>query len=135
MSNFRGEIRSSPLHAKRKQKTWRKKQPQTFSQTPSWCIKNSLIVWQDTPLGKTTVSEAVYVKQLYHTKHPLFLDCPHFTNSSLRNYHVERLSEAGAPLVVQQASLAQNVKAYARGAHSLPLQMKVANIVSGKQRH
>ena len=41
------------------------------------------------------------------------------------------MNDAGAPLIVQQASLAQNVKAYARGAHSLPLQIKVANIVSG----
>ena len=45
--------------------------------------QHSAIIWHDTPIGKNTVSENVsfYVKQLFVTKHPLFLDCPHFTNS------------------------------------------------------
>jgi hypothetical protein len=97
---------------------------------------SSAVYWSDIPIGKTSISQAVsvYVKKLHGQKHALFLDCPHFTNSSLRKYHIERLSEAGAPLVVQQASLAQNVKSYARGAHSLPLQKKVAEIVAGQKK-
>ena len=47
---------------------------------------------------------------------------------------IERLNNAGAPLIFQQASLAQNVKAYARGANDLTTQVKIANIVAGKKR-
>ena len=92
----------------------------------------SLCHWQN------NCAEAVscYEKQLHEQNHPLFVnnvDCPHFTKTSLRKYHVERLSDAAAPLIVQQASLAQNVKSYARGAHTLDEQMKVAKVVSGNQ--
>jgi hypothetical protein len=44
------------------------------------------------------------------------------------------LNNAGAPLIFQQASLAQNVKAYARGGNDLKTQVKIANIVAGKKR-
>jgi hypothetical protein len=91
--------------------------------------------WSDAPIGKTVVGQTVqyYVKQLAEY-HPLFQDCSHFTNTSLRKYHCDRLSDAGAPLIVQQASLAQNTRAYARGADDLETKRKVANIVQGNSR-
>ena len=47
--------------------------------------------WSDIPVGKTTVADAVgfYVRELTKTyAHPMFKDCGHFTNSSLRKYHI-----------------------------------------------
>ena len=41
------------------------------------------------------------------------------------------LSEAGAPIIVQQESLAQNTKVYAKKATHLANKDKVAEIVSG----
>ena len=76
--------------------------------------KDSDFIWSDVPLGKMTVAEAVskYVAHiLEHDKIQTLVDkgCK-FTNSLLRKYHVERLAEAGVPLIHQQASLAQNIE-------------------------
>jgi hypothetical protein len=96
---------------------------------------NSQYIWSDVPIGKSMVGETVqfYVKQLV-LFHPLFRDGLHFTNTSLRKYHCNRLSDAGAPLIVQQASLAQNTRAYARGDNDMATKLKVANIVAGNVR-
>ena len=99
--------------------------------------KDRDFIWSDVPLGKTIVAEAVskYVAHiLEHDKIQTLFDkgCK-FTiaNSSLRKYHVERLAEAGVPLIHQQASLVQNTRAYARSAHTATIKRKVANIVAG----
>ena len=66
--------------------------------------------------------------------HPLFLIDFKYTNSSLRKFHFEKLADANAPLLIQQASLAQNTRHYSRGAHNLEKKIKVAEIVSGKRK-
>jgi hypothetical protein len=87
-------------------------------------------------LGKEFTDHIVssYVLKLHQQKHPLFLEKRKFTNTSLRKYHIEKLSAANAPLIVQQASLAQNTRHYARGAHDLETKKKVADVVSGKRK-
>ena len=58
----------------------------------------------------------MYIPML-QSNHPLFQDKKQkFTNTSLRKYHNDALSEAGAPIIVQQESLAQNTRAYAKQA-------------------
>ena len=71
---------------------------------------------------------------LREKNHPLFLEDFKYTNSSLRKFHLEKLADANAPLLIQQASLAQNTRHYSRGAHNLEKKIKVAEIVSGKRK-
>ena len=81
--------------------------------------------------GKTAQAVSFYIPSLRLT-HPQFSDpTKKFTNTSLRKYHNDALSEAGAPIIVQQESLAQNTKAYAKKATHLANKDKVAEIVSG----
>ena len=57
-----------------------------------------------------------------------------FTNTSLRKFHTEKLTDAGAPLIIQQQSLAQNTRFYTRGAHDMATKKKVASIVAGERK-
>ena len=86
-------------------------------------------------MGEQTVAQAVtaYIPML-RAENSLFQDNNRYTNSSLRKYHNDALSEAGAPLIVQQESLAQNTKAYARKATDPSNKLKVAKIVSGERQ-
>jgi hypothetical protein len=86
-------------------------------------------------LGKDFAQTIVsaYVKLLQQQGHPLFLNSAKYTNTSFRKYHVNQLSKAGAPLHIMQASLAQNTRHYARGAHDSVTKKKVADIVAGKR--
>ena len=80
------------------------------------------------------VADAVsaYIPHLRQT-HPLFAEPQKFTNTSLRKFHTDALSEAGAPIIVQQESLAQNTKAYAKKASHVDNKEKVAQIVAGSR--
>ena len=59
--------------------------------------------WGKNPIGD---------KLLQKAGPELFSADERFTNSSLRKYHSDKLMQANAPLIHQQASLAQNVRAY-----------------------
>ena len=72
---------------------------------------------------------------MLQSNHPLFQDKKQkFTNTSLRKYHNDALSEAGAPIIVQQESLAQNTRAYAKKATDGANKQKVAQIIAGEQK-
>ena len=86
-------------------------------------------------MGEQTVAQAVsHYIPLLRSENSLFQDNNKYTNSSLRKYHNDALSEAGAPLIAQQESLAQNTKAYARKANDPSNMLKVARIVSGERQ-
>ena len=88
--------------------------------------------WESAQFTGRCVS--TYIPALRATN-PLFSDATRkFTNTSLRKYHNDSLSEAGAPLIVQQESLAQNTKAYARKASDPTNKQKVAEIVAGERK-
>ena len=76
----------------------------------------------------------MYIPML-QSNHPLFQDKKQkFTNTSLQKYHNDALSEAGAPIIVQQESLAQNTRAYAKKATDGANKQKVAQIVAGERK-
>ena len=80
------------------------------------CVETDLCYFTQEPKGEKKVADAVsaYIPFLTQT-HPLFSDSTQkFTNTSLRKFHNDALSKAGAPIIVQQESLAQNTKAYAK---------------------
>jgi len=97
--------------------------------------------WSCEPMGKNTIGEITKKMslQMQKNKHPLFLENERFTNSSLRKYHSGKLMEANAPLIVQQASLAQNVRAYTdrrkqKKEEADAERLKVAQIVAGERK-
>ena len=97
------------------------------------CVETDLCYFTQEPKGKKKVADAVlaYIPFLTQT-HPLFKDFTQkFTNTSLRNFHTDALSEAGAPIIVQQEFLAQNTKAYTKKATHMDNIEKVAQIVAG----
>ena len=99
------------------------------------CVPSDFVYFKKEPMGEQTVAQAVtaYIPML-RAENSLFQDNNRYTNSSLRKYHNDALSEAGAPLIVQQESLAQNTKAYARKATDPSNKLKVAKIVSGERQ-
>ena len=97
------------------------------------CTEVDAVYFSKRVLGESKTAQAVsfYIPSLRLT-HPQFSDpTKKFTNTSLRKYHNDALSEAGAPIIVQQESLAQNTKVYAKKATHLANKDKVAEIVSG----
>ena len=97
------------------------------------CVETDLCYFTQEPKGEKKVADAVsaYIPFLTQT-HPLFKDpTQKFTNTSLRKFHTDALSKAGAPIIVQQESLAQNTKAYAKKATHMDNKDKVAQIVAG----
>ena len=80
---------------------------------------SSSVFYQAKVQGKEFCSKIVslYANKLHDNKHPLFAADHKFTNTSLRKFHTEKLANAGAPLLIQQQSLAQNTRFYTRGAH------------------
>ena len=98
------------------------------------CTQTSQIWFGKAPIGKNEIGEITkkYVTAMVESSHPLFDGNDKFTNTSLRKYHEVKLSEAGAPLIVQQQSLAQNTKAYANKPQNHDTKAKVAGIVAGK---
>ena len=100
------------------------------------CKESDEVYFKQEPIGERQVAKCVsdYIPALRATS-PLFSDdSKKFTNTSLRKYHNDALSEAGAPLIVQQESLAQNTKAYARKASDPTHKQKVAEIVAGERK-
>ena len=65
-------------------------------------------------MGKNAIGDITKIatKFLQTATRELFQHEQCFTNYSLRNYHSDKLVQANAPLIHQQASLAQNVRAY-----------------------
>ena len=97
---------------------------------------NSSVFYQAKVQGKEFCSKIVslYANKLHDNKHPLFAEEHKFTNTSLRKFHTEKLANAGAPLLIQQQSLAQNTRFYTRGAHDMATKRKVAAIVAGEKK-
>ena len=92
---------------------------------------SDLCYFTQEPKGEKKVADAVsaYIPFLTQT-HPLFKDSTQkFTSTSLRKFHTDALSKAGAPIIVQQES--QNTKAYAKKATHMDNKEKVAQIVAG----
>ena len=106
-----------------------------FLKPKSGVVRTSTCYWQAKVQGKTFCEKVVsgYVKLLEEQKHPLFMSNERFTNSSIRKYHVSKLDKSGAPVTVQQASLAQNTRFYNKGPKSerMARKRKVASIVGG----
>ena len=101
------------------------------------CVETDRVYFLKRQLGEKKVSEAVtaYIPILQETN-SLFSDTnQQFTNTSLRKYHNDALSEAGAPIIVQQESLAQNTRAYAKNDSHFRNKDKVAEIVAGTRQH
>ena len=101
------------------------------------CVETDRVYFLKRQLGEKKVSEAVtaYIPILQETN-SLFSDKNQkFTNTSLRKYHNDALSEAGAPIIVQQESLAQNTRAYAKNDSHFRNKDKVAEIVAGTRQH
>ena len=100
------------------------------------CKESDEVHFKKEPMGERPVAKCVsdYIPALQATN-PLFSDTNRrFTNSSLRKFHNDSLSEAGAPIIVQQESLAQNTRAYARSATHPTHKQKVAEIVAGERK-
>jgi hypothetical protein len=104
--------------------------------------EESEIWWSCEPMGKNTIGSITQkaTQLLQKANHPLFSSDDRFTNSSLRKYHSDRLMEANAPLIHQQASLAQNVRAYTdkrkqKKEQSEPTLLKIAHIVAGERNN
>ena len=125
-----------------KQKKQHKKKITTPTELRLWlkvlprCSQTDTEYFTKAPMGEKQVAKAVstYIPDLL-LKNPLFDDATKkFTNSSLRKYHNDMLSESGAPIIVQQESLAQNTKAYARKATHPTHKQKVARIVAGERK-
>ena len=97
---------------------------------------NSVEFFQAKVQGKEFCSKIVslYAKKMQQNNHPLFMEGQKFTNTSLRKFHTEKLADAGAPLIIQQQSLAQNTRFYTRGAHDMATKKKVASIVAGERK-
>ena len=76
----------------------------------------------------------VYVQMLREKNHPLFLKDFKYTISSLRKFHLEKLADANAPLLIQQASLAQNTRHYSRGAHNLEKKLRLQKLFQEKEK-
>ena len=94
-------------------------------------------VWYDRRvLGKDFTDSIVslYVQMLRDKNHPLFLEDFKYTNSSLRKFHLEKLADANAPLLIQQASLAQNTRHYSRGAHNLEKKLRLQKLFQEKEK-
>jgi len=135
------QVSAAPTSSKRRKKTRRTK----ISSPPElrlWlhilpnCKESDPVYFKKEPMGERPVGRCVstYIPALRATN-PLFSDATRkFTNTSLRKYHNDSLSEAGAPLIVQQESLAQNTKAYARKASDPTNKQKVAEIVAGERK-
>ena len=97
------------------------------------CVGTDPCYFAQEPKGEKKVADAVlaYIPVLTQT-HPCFKQSTHkFTNTSLRKFHTDSLSEAGAPIIVQQESLAQHTKAYAKKLTHMDNKEKVAQIVAG----
>ena len=73
-------------------------------------------------------------KQIARQQTSAFAEDLKFTNTSLCKFHTEKLANAGAPLLIQQQSLAQNTRFYTRGAHDMATKRKVAAIVAGEKK-
>jgi hypothetical protein len=101
----------------------------------------SEIWWSCEPMGKNTIGDITKkaTKILHKAGHPLFNDTDRFTNGSLRKFHADRLMQANAPLIHQQASLAQNVRAYTdkrkqKKENGESTKLKIAKIVAGERK-
>ena len=97
------------------------------------CVGTDLCYFTQEPKGEKKVAYAVsaYIPVLTQT-HPLFKDSMQkITSASLRKFHTDSLSEAGAPIIVLQESLAQHIKAYAKKLTHMDDKEKVAQIVAG----
>ena len=89
-----------------------------------------------TPVGEHFVAEIVkHYIQVLLVQSPHFAGCEElkFTNTSIRKSHNDTLVDADAPLIIQQESLAQNTKAYAKGPSHPINKLKVAEVISGKR--
>ena len=108
----------------------------TFLETSKRCLTKQFRFLPGESAGKEFCSKIVslYANKLHDNKHPLFAEEHKFTNTSLRKFHTEKLANAGAPLLIQQQSLAQNTRFYTRGAHDMATKQKVAAIVAGEKK-
>ena len=102
--------------------------------------QQSDIWWSCEPMGENPIGDITKkaTKLLQKAGHELFSADERFTNSSLRKYHSDKLMQANAPLIHQQASLAQNVRAYTekrkqKKENSDETQLKIAQIVAGER--
>ena len=97
---------------------------------------NNQVWFAKMPVGEHFAADAVkeYIPTLLQTSSH-FSGCENqkFTNTSIRKSHNDALVDAEAPLVIQQESLAQNTKAYAKGPSHPINKLKVAEVISGKR--
>ena len=97
---------------------------------------NDQVWFAKMPVGEHFAADAVkeYIPTLLQTSSH-FSGCENqkFTNTSIRKSHNDALVDAEAPLVIQQESLAQNTKAYAKGPSHPINKLKVAEVISGKR--